>query len=472
MSATTSPVDEILPAPRLFVLGIQHVLVMYAGAVAVPLIIGGALGLAPEQRALLIRADLFACGLATLVQSLGFPGVGIRLPVMMGVTFASVAPMLAMVGAARAAVGATFQPADALLTIYGAVIAAGVFGIIVAPFVSRMLPAFPPLVTGSVILVIGVSLMRIGINWAGGGLPMLTKVVDGVRMQVPNPAYGAPADLLIALFVLLVILGIVRWGRGFVANIAVLLGTIAGGIVAASLGRMSFAGVAAAGWVAPIIPFQFGVPAFHIVPIATMCLVMVVVMIESTGMFLAVGAMTGKPIDQPALARGLRADGVGTILGGIFNTFPYTSFSQNVGLVGVTGIRSRFVTVAGGAIMVVLGLIPKLGAIVAAVPLFVLGGAGVVMFGMVAATGIRILAQVDFATRRHNLFIVAISLGIGMIPLIAENFFAALPRELKPLLDSGILLASIVAVALNAFFNGLEHSHAHAAQSAALSSEH
>ncbi|MDA8252696.1 MAG: nucleobase:cation symporter-2 family protein [Rhodospirillales bacterium] len=471
MSATTAPVDELLPAPRLAVLGLQHVLVMYAGAVAVPLIVGGALGLPPDQRALLISADLFACGLATLVQSLGFPGVGIRLPVMMGVTFASVAPMLAMIGAAKAAMGAGFQPADALLAIYGSVIAAGVFGILVAPFVSRMLPAFPPLVTGTVILVIGVSLMRIGINWAGGGLPTLTKVVDGVRMQGPNPAYGAPGNLLIALFVLLVILGIVRWGRGFVANIAVLLGTIAGAVVAALLGRMNFAPVAAAHWLAPITPFQFGVPSFQIVPILTMCLVMIVVMIESTGMFLAVGAMVGRPVDRPALTRGLRADGIGTILGGVFNTFPYTSFSQNVGLVGVTGIRSRYVTVAGGVILVVLGLIPKLGAIVAAVPVFVLGGAGVVMFGMVAATGIRILAQVDYTTRRHNLFIVAISLGFGMIPLIADNFFDALPHALKPLLDSGILLASIVAVALNAFFNGMAQQDAHAAAEAALASE-
>ena len=471
MSATVAPVDEILPAPRLLVLGIQHVLVMYAGAVAVPLILGGALGLAPEQRALLISADLFACGLATLVQSLGFPGVGIRLPVMMGVTFASVAPMLAMIGAVRGGEGAAFHPADALLTIYGSVIAAGVFGILVAPFVSRMLPAFPPLVTGTVILVIGVSLMRIGINWAGGGLPTLTKVVDGVPMQAPNPAYGAPLNLLVALFVLLVILAVLRWARGFVANIAVLLGTVAGAVLASLLGKMDFDRVASAHWFAPIVPFQFGAPSFQIVPIATMCLVMIVVMIESTGMFLALGAMTGKPIDQKALARGLRADGVGTIIGGVFNTFPYTSFSQNVGLVGVTGIRSRFVTVTGGALLAVLGLIPKLGAIVAAVPVFVLGGAGVVMFGMVAATGIRILSQVDFATRRHNLFIVAISLGFGMIPMIASNFFSAFPHALTPLLDSGILLATIAAVALNAFFNGMAAADAHAAAGVALASE-
>ncbi len=188
--------------------------------------------------------------------------------------------------------------------------------------------------------------------------------------------------------------------------------------------------------------------------ILTMVLVMIVVMIESTGMFLALSDMTEKPLSQPALSSGLRMDGLGTLLGGIFNTFPYTSFSQNVGLVGVTGIRSRFVCVAGGAILVVLGLIPKMGALVEALPTVVLGGAGIVMFGMVAATGIRILGAVDFKGNRNNLFIVAIALGFGMIPVIAPNFHMWLPKAIGPLIDSGILLASVVSVILNALFNG------------------
>src|SRR5580704_6184526 len=186
-----------------------------------------------------------------------------------------------------------------------------------------------------------------------------------------------------------------------------------------------------------------------------MCIVMIVVMIESTGMFLALGEMTGRRIDPAAITRGLRADGVGTILGGFFNTFPYTSFSQNVGLVGVTGVRSRWVTAAGGVILLALGLLPKTAALVEAVPLPVLGGAGLVMFGMVAATGARILTNVDFRANRFNLYVVAISIGFGMIPLVAPNFFIRLPHELRPLLESGILLSAIVAVILNAFFNGL-----------------
>jgi NCS2 family nucleobase:cation symporter-2 len=185
-----------------------------------------------------------------------------------------------------------------------------------------------------------------------------------------------------------------------------------------------------------------------------MTLVMIVVMIESTGMFLALADMTDRKIDRKALTAGLRTDGLGTLIGGIFNTFPYTSFSQNVGLVGVTGVKSRFVCVAGGVILVVLGLLPKMAALVESLPTFVLGGAGLVMFGMVAATGIRILGGVDYKTNRNNLFIVAVSIGIGMIPLIAPNFKQWMPHGLHPLIESGILLASISAVLLNLFFNG------------------
>ena len=464
MAQNVHPVDEFLPVPKLLTLGLQHVLVMYAGAVAVPLILGRALKLSPQDVAFLISADLFACGLATLVQCIGFPGVGIRLPVMMGVTFASVGPMLSMAAA----------PDVGLLGIYGSVIAAGIFAVVVAPFMGQMLRLFPPVVTGTVILVIGISLMRVGINWAGGGLPTLTKVVDGVAGAFPNPGYGQLEGLAIALFVLAVILGLIRWGTGFIGNVAVLLGIIAGAVLAALLGVMHFERVVAAPWADVVVPFRFGWPSFQFVPIVTMCIVMIVVMIESTGMFLALGEMTGRNIDKAAIARGLRADGVGTILGGIFNTFPYTSFSQNVGLVGVTGIKSRWVTATGGAIMVVLGLLPKLSALVEAVPVVVLGGAGIVMFGMVAATGARILTTVDFKTNRYNLFTVAISVGFGMIPLVAPGFFRYTPDVLHPLLESGILLAAIVAVLLNVFFNGLGGAEAaqHETSMVAATQEH
>ncbi|MCF4164051.1 purine permease [Zavarzinia compransoris] len=471
MSTAVHPVDEKLPAPRLFTLGLQHVLVMYAGAVAVPLIIGRALKLSPEQVSALINADLFACGIATLIQSLGLPGVGIRLPVMMGVTFAAVGPMLSMAN----------NPDLGLLGIYGAVIVAGIFGLLVAPFVSRLLRFFPPVVTGTIILVIGISLMRVGINWAGGGLPtlksMAERVVDGAPVQqlgdFANPAYGQVGGLALALFVLIVILALTRWGKGFVRNVAVLIGIIVGGAVATAFGLMHFDKVADAPWFGVVVPFAFGMPQFDVVASLTMCLVMIVVMIESTGMFLALGELTGKTVDRASLTKGLRADGLGTLIGGIFNTFPYTSFSQNVGLVGVTGVRTRYVTAAGGAIMLALGLMPKLAALVEAVPTVVLGGAGIVMFGMVAATGVRILANVDFKSQPNNQFVVAISVGFGMIPLVAPNFFKHLPHALHPLLESGILLAALVALLLNLFFNGLgDKASAEAEAAGAAASEH
>ena len=475
----SDPVEQRLPAGRLAALGLQHVLVMYAGAIAVPLIVGRALKLDPREVAMLISADLFCCGLVTLIQALGATQwFGIRLPVMMGVTFASVAPMVAMANANPGAAGAQL--------VFGSIIGAGIVSIAIAPAVSRLLRFFPPVVTGTIIAVIGISLMRVGINWIFGNPvgPTAPSVVDPAHAQwlaavsapgsalppvpqgfaiaptVPNPRYADLAGVGIAGVVLLTILLVARFARGFLANISILLGIAVGGAVAAALGLMHFEKVAQAAWVDVVLPFHFGMPRFDPVLILTMSLVMVVVMIESTGMFLALGEMTGRRIDQPALARGLRTDGLGTLIGGVFNTFPYTSFSQNVGLVAVTGVRSRFVCVAGGAILVVLGLLPKMAALVESLPTVVLGGAGLVMFGMVAATGIRILSGVDFKTNRHNPMIVAVSIGIGMIPLIAPNFKQWMPHALHSLIESGILLASITAVLLNLFLNGARHDEA------------
>jgi len=289
---------------------------------------------------------------------------------------------------------------------------------------------------------------------------------------MPNPNRDALDGFALSLLVLVVILVVSRFGKGFVANISVLIGIVVGAAVAAAAGKMSFEGVAAAPSFGIVTPFQFGLPTFSAGPILTMCIVMVVVMIESTGMFLALGEMTGKSIGPKDIARGLRADGVGTILGGVLNAFPYTSFSQNVGLVGVTGVRSRYVAAAGGAILVVLSVLPKLAALVASVPVEVLGGAGIVMFGMVAATGVRILGAVDFRNNRNNLFIVAIALGFGLIPTVAPDFFKNFYGPLKPVLGSGIILTTLVAVVLNAYYNGVastdtaEHQLADAARAA------
>jgi NCS2 family nucleobase:cation symporter-2 len=207
-------------------------------------------------------------------------------------------------------------------------------------------------------------------------------------------------------------------------------------------------------------------PTFHFGAIASMCIVMLITLVESTGMFLALAEITGKKLSTDDLTRGLRADGLGTVIGGVFNTFPYTSFSQNVGLVTVTGVRSRYVAAMGGVILIALGLFPKMAHIVASVPSFVLGGAGIVMFGMVAATGVRILGSIDFNKYRHNLFIVAISIGFGMIPTLAPTFFQHLPHWLEPVTHSGIVLGTLVAVILNLYYNGMQSAE-HAMRDAA-----
>ncbi|WGS49248.1 purine permease [Paraburkholderia sp. D15] len=431
-SNTVHPCDERLPAGQLLTLGIQHVLVMYAGAVAVPLIIGAALNLPKDQIAFLISADLFSCGIATLIQTLGLWIFGIRLPVIMGCTFAAVGPMLAI----------GTNPSLGILDIFGSTIAAGVIGIVIAPVIGKLLRFFPPVVIGVVISVIGLSLMEVGINWAAGG--------------VGNPDYGNPIYLGLSFVVLTLILLINKFAKGFLANISVLLGIIAGFVIALVLGRVNMDGVTHASWVGFPMPFHFGMPHFDPLSIATMVTVMFVTFIESTGMFLAVGDMVDRPVDQKALVRGLRVDGLGTLIGGIFNSFPHTSFSQNVGLIGVTGVKSRFVCAMGGVILVLLGLFPKMAQVVASVPAFVLGGAGIVMFGMVAANGMKVLSRVDFVKNQHNLFIVAVSVGLGLVPVVSPHFFSKLPSALTPLLHSGILLASVSAVVLNLIFNGVK----------------
>ncbi len=477
MTTAIHPVDETLPLGRLTALGLQHVLVMYAGAVAVPLIVGRALNLPPEQVALLISADLFVCGLVTLIQAWGATQwFGIKLPVMMGVTFAAVAPMVSMAQATGGHAGAGL--------IFGAVIGAGVISILIAPMMSRMLRFFPPVVTGTIIAVIGISLMRVGINWIfgnpvgptapnmvnpeytkwlseaqamagapGSALPPLPKGL-AIMPTVPNPKYGDLTGVGISGLVLVSILLIAKFAKGFIANISVLLGIIIGAVVSTAMGLMTFEKVAKAPWLDIVLPLQIAMPVFDPILILTMTLVMIVVMIESTGMFLALGDMTEREISQADLARGLRTDGLGTLIGGLFNTFPYTSFSQNVGLVAVTGVKSRFVCVAGGFILIVLGILPKMGALVESLPTVVLGGAGLVMFGMVAATGIRILSAVDFKHNRSNAMIVAVSIGVGMIPLVAPQFRQWMPHSIHPLIESGILLSSLAAVLLNVFFNG------------------
>lgn len=443
MSVEVHEVDRRLPPVRTAVLGFQHVLVMYSACVVVPLILGAALNLPKEHLIIILSADLFVAGIVSLIQSLGLPGFGMRMPVMMGVTFTSIAPMIAI----------GTNPALGLPGIYGAIIASGIFGILFAPLMGRFLRLFPAVVTGSVLLVIGISLMKVGIDWAAGGPPLLP---DGS----PNPKYGSLIYLVISFGELVLILMLSRFARGFLANVAVLVGIAAGFVAAFAIGEINLSEWSQTPWLAFIRPFAFGMPVFDPLAILSMCLVMLVTMVESTGMFLALGTIVDRPTTPPRLVKGLRADGLGAVLGGMFNAFPYTSFSQNIGLVTLTGVKSRYVCAAGGLILVALGLFPKLAYVIASTPPFVLGSAALVMFAMVAMMGVRILSTVDFEKNQGSVLVAAVSVGVGMIPMLAPGFFAHLPGWTSIITESGIILATLCAILLNLLFNGLASDQA------------
>ncbi|MGI6853803.1 nucleobase:cation symporter-2 family protein [Mesorhizobium sp. 1B3] len=426
------PVEEIPPASRLVTLGLQHVLVMYAGAITVPLIVGGAIGLSKEDIAILINADLLCCGIISIIQSLGIGRtIGIRLPIMMGVSYAGFAPMIA--------IGLT--PDVGMTGLYGSIIAAGIICYLATPLIARALVLFPPVVTGSTLVSLGIGLLGVATTWIGGGFG--------------NPDFGKPIYLFLGAVVILSILLVARFARGFVANISVLVGIILGTAIAYFVGLVDFSGVADAPMIGFVKPFHFGLPTFHLIPILSMTLVVLIAMIESIGLFFSMGEILERDLTRDQFRRGLRADALGAVIGGIFNAFPYTSYAQNIGLVGITGARSRYICVAGGIMLIALAFFPKVASVVASVPNFVLGGAALVMFGLIACSGIRILARVDWQGNRYNGFVAAISLGLGMMPNMSASIFNKLPTSLEPLLGSGVILTVVSAVILNAMFNGI-----------------
>jgi NCS2 family nucleobase:cation symporter-2 len=418
------PVDEVPRPSHLLAFGAQHVLAMYAGAVAVPLIVGAALGLSHDALVTLINADLFTCGLATILQTVGAGPFGVRLPVVQGVTFAAVTPMIVI------------GRASGLPTVYGSIIVAGLLTVLASSFAGRLLRWFPPVVTGSIVTIIGMSLLPVAAHWVTGPDPH-------------DPAFAARSSLGLAAFVLGFIVVLERVAHGFLRGIAVLVGLSVGTAVAAFFGLVDFGGIAHASWFSITKPFAFGVPRFDAAAIASMCLVMVVTMVETTGDFLAVSEIVARPVSASDIVRGLRADGISTMFGGVLNAFPYTAYAQNVGLVGLTRVKSRWVVAVAGVLLVGLGLVPKAGAMVAAIPAPVLGGAGLVMFGTVVASGIRTLARVRFDGTRNGM-IVAVSLGIATVPVAVPDAFVHLPPSVQIVASSGITLGSLVAIVLHA----------------------
>ncbi|MET4646628.1 purine permease [Streptomyces sp. NBC_01724] len=422
------PVDQVLPPGRLGILGLQHVLVMYTGCVTVPLVFGSAAKLDRSTVGLLINADLLVAGLITLIQALGIGKLlGVRLPVVAGATFTAVTPMILIAGE------------YGMQAVYGSMIAAGVFGLLVAVPFARAVRFFPPLVSGSVITVIGLSLIGVAAGLIAG-------------LDPTAKDYAAPSHLALAGGIILFIILVSRFTRGFLAQVGVLLGLVGGTLVAVPMGLTDFSSVGQAGWLGVSSPFHFGAPQFPVAAVISMCVVMLVTFTESTADMLAVGEMTGRPLSKRDLARGLAADGVSGILGGIMNGFLDTVFAQNVGLVGMTKVRSRYVAAVAGGILVLLGLVPKLGEIVASLPEPVIGAAGLVMFATVTAVGIKTLRTVEFEGT-NNLMVVAVSIGIGMLPVVAPSIYHAFPTWVQIIGGSAITSATLAAFLLNLLFN-------------------
>jgi len=430
MNTAHHPVDQILPKRQMIALGLQHMLVAYIGAIAVPLIVASALKMSPADTTVLISTALFCSGISTLLQTVGFWKFGVRLPILQGVAFSSVGPVIA--------IGSS--PDVGFTGVCGAVIGAGLFTMFAAPLVGRLRRFFPPVVTGCIVTVIGLQLFPVAYDWVGGGRD--------------SAQFGALPYLSVTLFVTLVILAINRFAGAFLRNLAVLIGLIAGALLGCALGMGNYSSVGHAPWLTVPYPFYFGVPVFSVVPVLTLIVVMVVQMVESTGLFVAIGGIVDKEVSEDDVIRGLRANGLASAIAGMFAAFPFIAFMENVGLVILTGVRSRWVVAVSGVLMCVVALVPKIGAVVASTPSAALGGAGIAMFGVVVAAGVQTLARVDFERNRYNVLIVGFTLATALIPVMAPQVFNHMPAWTQPFLHSGVVLACLVSVALNVLLNG------------------
>ncbi|UQN31227.1 nucleobase:cation symporter-2 family protein [Brachybacterium kimchii] len=427
---TARPEDERLPLPRSLVYGAQHVLSMYGGVVAVPLIVGGAAGLPGDQIGVLVASALFVSGVTTLLQSLGIPFFGAKLPLVQGTTFGAVSTMLVIIAGD-----------GGLPSVFGSVIVAGIVGFLLAPVVSRLQPLFPPVVTGTIIAAMGISLLPVAAGWIMG--------TEGA------PGYGSALHLGLAALTLVAVLVFSRIRA--LSGVAILLGIAVGTVIAAIVGAADFSEVLTGSVVALPRPFAFGVPTFHLAAIVPMVVVIIVTLMETTANLFAVTKVVGTDLPPRRLADGLRADMAASALAPLVNSFPATAFAQNIGLISVTRVRSRFTVAAGGVILVLLGLVPLLGRVVAAVPQPVLGGAGLVLFGSVAAAGIRTIGEAprrDDRDAGHDTLIVAVSLSLAVLPVAVPALYDALPSLAAMVLGSGVSAAAFSAVLLNLLLKG------------------
>ena len=405
------------------ILGLHHLLAMYSGSILVPIMIASALGYSSQQLTYLISTDIFMCGVATFLQLQLNKYFGIGLPVVLGVAFQSVAPLI-MIGQKHGS-GAMF----------GALIVSGVYVLLIAGFCSKIANFFPAIVTGSVITTIGLTLIPVAIGNMGN-----------------NSEKPTAQSLLLAAVTILIILLVNIFAKGFLKSIAILIGLMVGTIVASCMGLVDFTPVTQAPLMHVPTPFYFGIPKFEFSSIIMMCIIATVSLVESTGVYFALSDISKETLDSTRLRNGYRAEGIAVLLGGIFNTFPYTGFSQNVGLVKLSGIKTRLPIYYAASFLILLGLLPKFGALAQIIPSPVLGGAMLIMFGFVSVQGMQMLARVDFEHNEHDFLIAAVSISAG-VGLNGSNLFNSLPTGLQMFFSNGIVMASVIAIALNLILN-------------------
>ena len=429
-SPIIAPVDERLPISKSWIFSLQHVMAMCAGAVAVPMMVGTAAGLDHSSIVFLISACVFMAGVGTLIQTLGLGNIaGAKIPVIEGTSFAAVAAMTSIASSQA-------DPSIAMKMVFGAVIAGGIFCMLLAPIFEKLIRFFPKVVTGTVVLIIGVSLLPVGIKW-----------ITDSKVQAAEPK-----NLALALVVLAITLLLFKYLKGIWNSAAILLGIVIGTAVAGVFGMVDFTSVKEASWFSLNVPLKFGMPIFDPSAVLSLCLIMLVLMTESLGNMIAIHEMVDKEVTGKNIKRALLGDGISTTISGIFNSFPITPFAQNTGLVGLMGMKSRYVGIYAGLMLLVLGFIPKFAALVGAIPKPVLGGVGFAMFGMVSVGGIRTLSKVQYDGTKNGV-IVAVSLGLAMIPLANPDFYNNFPSWVQTIFHSGITTGSLSAVLLNIFFN-------------------
>lgn len=442
-----APENETLPMVRTIGFGLQHVLAMFGGVISVPLLIGQSAALSGTEQAMLVSCALLMSGLATFLQAFGAPFFGSRLPVVQGVSFASVSTIIAIVqtyGQGNGRLGLGFA--------LGACLVAGVIAFLVVPLFVQVLRLFPPLVTGCVVTVIGLSLLPAAGGWIVGS----KEIRNAGGAGVPNPAYADPRAVLLALGVLALVLAL---NRTRLRRLAILLGLVIGTLVSIPLGMAGPFSVGGRTGVVSItdvvgvpLPLQFGL-AFDPGAIVSMLIVLLVIMVETTADIVATAQVTGAALTTRRVADGLRSDMALSAVAPLLNTFSLSAFAQNVGLVALTRVRSRYTVAAAGVILVLLGLSPILAALIKVIPNPVLGGVGIALFGSVTAAGIQTLSRVSMDG--GNLLIVAVSIAFGLLPKISPDIWSKFPGWFQVTFGSGISACAIVAVLLNVLFNGV-----------------